>query len=88
MSTLQVSLISIFVLTSAVALLVGMTVMLGPHGFGISLYACVLFWYGIANTKSDAFAPLNYYKPTILDLIIAVLVCAVLHGLAIPAREM
>ncbi len=58
---------------------------LGAHGFGLALYAIAGSWFLITRSTSNLLWPLNRIKPTIVECLVVLAICGVLHGLAIPA---
>lgn len=57
----------------------------GPHGFGLSLYAALVFLLMLSRSDNKLLWPLNRFRPSFLECCILFAICAVLHGLSMPA---
>ncbi|MCA9191363.1 MAG: hypothetical protein KDB03_06370 [Planctomycetales bacterium] len=62
-----------------------MTSYWGARGFGFSLFAVACSWFVISRTTGKSLWPLNHVKPTLVECLVVLAICGVLHGLALPA---
>lgn len=59
--------------------------LLGTSGIAPSVAVVVTSWFALSRTTTANLRPINRHRMTIVDLITILTICAILHGLTIPA---
>jgi hypothetical protein len=62
----------------------GLARWLGPHGLASGLYTSAFCYFTLSLSDHPAFRPINYSRMTVVELIVVIAICAILHGLMMP----
>jgi hypothetical protein len=57
----------------------------GTSGIAPSVAVVATSWFALSRTATANLRPINRHRMTIVDLIIVLAICAIVHGLTIPA---
>lgn len=84
---LQFSLGAIGLLTTMLAVLLGLTSQFGLTGFACGVDACAAMLIAAANSSWATFRPISNHPTTLTEVVTIVAICLILHGLAMPSIE-
>jgi hypothetical protein len=83
----QFALGAMFLTTLMIAALVGLTSQFGLQGLAFGVDLCVLLWTAASISGLNTFRPFSDLRPSITDFGVLIVICLILHGLAMPGGQ-
>lgn len=83
----QFTLCALFVVTGLIAIVFAGWKSLGTSGIGPALALNCVIWFSLSRFKNASLNPINHQRMTIVELIVILVLCAVLHGQLLPAVQ-
>ena len=78
---------ALFVATGLVAILFAGWRSFGTYGIGPALALNCVIWFSLSQLKTTSLRPINHERMAIVELIVTLAICAVLHGLLLPGVQ-
>jgi hypothetical protein len=78
---------ALLVVTGFVAILFAGWRSFGTYGIGPALALNCVIWFTLSQMKTASLRPINHQRMTIVELVVTIAICTVLHGLLLPGVQ-
>ncbi len=77
----------LLVVTGLAAILLAGWSLFGAYGIGSALALNCFILFSLSRLKNASLSPINHHRMTIVDLVVVLAICAVVHGLLLPGVQ-